>query len=70
MYSNLSMTMAQEHQRDLLREAKAAKLANAAAPKRAAKSESPWFPRLSFAWTARRPMPKLAVRASGGQSAR
>ena len=60
MYSNLSMTMAQEHQRDLLREAKAAKLANAAAPTRSAKTQSLRFPRLGFSWTARRPMPKLA----------
>jgi hypothetical protein len=69
MYSNLSMIMAQEHHGDLLREAKAAKLANAAAPTRPAKSQSPRLPRLGFAWTARRPMPKLAVGASEGPSA-
>jgi hypothetical protein len=70
MYSNLSMTMAQEHQRDLLREAKAANLANSAARPRPAKTESPWLPRLSFAWTARRPAPRLSAAASEGPSAR
>jgi len=59
VYSNLSVVMAQGHQRDLLREAKAAKLAGSAAPNRPAKS--PRFARMSFAWEVRRPAYKLAV---------
>jgi hypothetical protein len=63
MYSNLSMIMAQEHQRDLQREAQAARLARSVAPTtRPAKPirlASPRFPRISFVWRA--PVAKLAV---------
>jgi hypothetical protein len=61
MYSNLSMAIAQEHHRDLLREAKAANLARSAARRDEAKAASPRFPRITFSWTLRRPATELAA---------
>jgi hypothetical protein len=50
MYSNLSMMVAQEHQRDLRRAAEAARLARSVAPARPSKRVAP---RIQFAWRVR-----------------
>jgi len=61
MHSNLSMMIAQEHQRDLRREAQAAKLARSVAGDDQAKTRSPRFTRISFVWSARRAEHRFAV---------
>ncbi|HEY5317133.1 MAG TPA: hypothetical protein VIJ20_04080 [Solirubrobacteraceae bacterium] len=62
------MAVAQEHQRDLRREAQAANLASSVTPSRPA-ATTPWYARLSFVWNVRQPARKLGVQASERPSA-
>jgi hypothetical protein len=63
MYSNLTIAVAQEHHRDLRREATAAKLARSAAVDQPAVA-APRSNRISFMSSVRRAAHKFAVRAA------
>jgi hypothetical protein len=67
MYTNLSMAMAQEHQRDLRRQAEAANLARSGDPSRT-EAASPRFARISFSWSVRRPARAFALPAAKPRS--
>jgi hypothetical protein len=63
MYTNLSMAMAQDHQRELRREAEAAKLARSGAETRPVAGER-WLARIRLTLISRRPTRRFQVHAA------